>query len=107
MRRVAIIGGAALGAVVVPSLALATSRRPASRHRRPPAGHPATYTGTPPGTPPTCLAYSRSDPGYTAGFVPSATTPPGVYTTECTAASISYAPGTMTVVPYLNHGRRR
>ena len=111
MRRIAIIGGAAVGAVVVPSLALATvpttgvtSSLTYTQGQIPPP-ITATYSGTPPAAPPSCLAYQRTDVGYTAGFAPSATTPPGVYATECTEAPITYAPGTMTVVPYLHVDR--
>ena len=71
----------------------------------------ATYNGTPPTTPPTCLAYQGSDTGFTSGFVPSGATPPGIYATECTDGSIIFTPGIMTVVPYLqvnrSPGRRR
>jgi hypothetical protein len=107
MRRFAIIGGTALGAVVVPALATAapattgvTSSLTYTQGQTPPA-ITATYNGTPPATAPTCLAYQRSDTGFTSGFVPSGATPPGVYATECADGSTSFTPRTMTVVPYL------
>lgn len=107
MRRLAIIGGAALGAVIVPSIAFANvpttgvaSSLTYTQGQTPPA-ITATYTGTPPGTPATCLAYQRTDTSFTSGFTPSASTPPGVYVTRCTDPPVAFTTGLLTVVPYL------
>jgi hypothetical protein len=110
MRRVAIIGGAALGAALAPSLATATpttgvtSSGTYTQGQTPPT-ITATYSGPAPSTPATCLAYLPADTTYSAGFTPSSSTPPGRYVTECNEAPITYTPGTLTVAPYLQVSR--
>ncbi len=103
MRRIAlIVGGAALGVVGIPALALGAT------------GNASSPTFTQGHTPPAitadvsgavCSAYLLNDTSFAGGFTPTRSTAPGHYATRCTASGTPTNTGTLTVLPSLKVAR--
>jgi hypothetical protein len=109
MRRAVMIGAGILGAVIVPSIAVAppapigTASSPTYVQGLAAPAIQALYSGSAPGSPVTCLAYTA--PGEVGAFVPTSSTAPGTYITVCHAGAYPTNPGTLTVLPSLHVDR--